>query len=278
MRAADLFSNVHVCNILPVFYYQNSVVCCVVGSSKDILAAYAEIRNVQDVLEKEREQQSFTSIFSLIDTLASELGVQLEMPRTCSRQTLRENYKASNPAEYFKLSVVIPMYDNLIAQLETRFSTLSVRAVTALKLLPQHHSSGLSVSDYEMLHEAYDHHLPSPKTLNHEVSMYMNKISSLENKPSSAKEVLDSVPFALYPNLYTTFKILYTYPVTSATVERANSALGYVKNNRRATMSEERFNSLVLQFIHRDIQVDIQNVIHMFSSSQNRRLRFLTKE
>lgn len=68
-------------------------------------------------------------------------------------------------------------------------------------------------------------------------------------------------------------KTFYTYPVTSATVERGNSALAHIKTKHRSTMGQERFNALLLLFVHRDITVEPEEILKIFQAS-NRRLRF----
>ena len=45
-------------------------------------------------------------------------------------------------------------------------------------------------------------------------------------------------------------------PATSASVERANSALKFVKNVYRSKMSEDRLNSLILMYVPKDIKLD----------------------
>ena len=52
-------------------------------------------------------------------------------------------------------------------------------------------------------------------------------------------------------NIVTILSIIFTTPVTIASVGRANSALRYVKTDFRSTM--DRFNTLLLQYVHRDI-------------------------
>ena len=52
-------------------------------------------------------------------------------------------------------------------------------------------------------------------------------------------------------------------PVTSATVERANSALKSVKTQLRSNMVEDSFNSLIFLYIHRDIFLDYDKIIDM---------------
>ena len=45
-------------------------------------------------------------------------------------------------------------------------------------------------------------------------------------------------------------------PATSASVERANSALKFGKNIYRSKMSEDRLNSLILMYVPKDIKLD----------------------
>ena len=53
----------------------------------------------------------------------------------------------------------------------------------------------------------------------------------------------------MFPNIVRILRIILTTPVTSASVERANSALRYVKTDFPSTMSEGRFNALLLLYV-----------------------------
>lgn len=64
-------------------------------------------------------------------------------------------------------------------------------------------------------------------------------------------------------------------PVTSAGVERANSALKYIKNVHRSTMKEDRLNGLILLFIHRDIPLDYERIIDIFASEYTHKMLFM---
>jgi len=75
-----------------------------------------------------------------------------------------------------------------------------------------------------------------------------------EEKPVSLEATLKSDFFqvrqACYPNLC---RLLLLLPVTLATVERANSALGFIKSARRNAMVQDRMNALLLLFCHSNI-------------------------
>ena len=57
------------------------------------------------------------------------------------------------------------------------------------------------------------------------------------------------------------FAILLVIPVTSASVERSNSALRYIKNIYRNSISEPCLNALMLMYVRRYIKLDYDKII-----------------
>jgi len=51
---------------------------------------------------------------------ASELEIEIRMPRICGRQTAQNNVNAKEK-EYYKIEIFISFLDNLILQLHSRF-------------------------------------------------------------------------------------------------------------------------------------------------------------
>ncbi|KAL5233857.1 hypothetical protein ACI65C_001267 [Semiaphis heraclei] len=78
---------------------------------------------VREALEAIREDadKSFKEIMKNVTTIASELEIEIHMPRICGRQTARNNVIAKDAEEYFKIVIFIPFIDNLILQLHSRF-------------------------------------------------------------------------------------------------------------------------------------------------------------
>jgi len=65
----------------------------------------------------------------------------------------------------------------------------------------------------------------------------------------------------MYPNVTKIIHLLLLTSVTSCT-----------KSCFRGAMSEDRFNALVLLFVHKDIQLDIDAVINMYARRHPRRM------
>ncbi|KAI8497660.1 hypothetical protein Bbelb_243120 [Branchiostoma belcheri] len=111
-------------------------------------------------------------------------------------------------------------------------------ACRALLLIPSN-LDNLQENHIQQLQQCYEPDLPSPHTFMAGCSGQTTFTLELTTcHPSSNPRV--------YPNLCKMLHLLLLTPVTSAGVERANSALSFVKNAYRSTMGEDRLNVLLL--------------------------------
>ena len=76
----------------------------------------------------------------------------------------------------------------------------------------------------------------------------------------------------MFPNIYKVMSVLLTASATSALVERANSTLRFIKTDYRSTISEDRFNALVLLYLHRDVKLDYNRIIQLYANKYPPRL------
>jgi len=81
-----------------------------------------------------------------------------------------------------------------------------------------------------------------------------------------------AVSAGTFPCIAILLRIFCCLPVTTASGERTFSALKYIKSYLRSTMTEDRLNGLAHMFINKDIRLDYERVIDIFSKS-NRRLK-----
>ena len=96
--------------------------------------------------------------------------------------------------------------------------------------------------------------------------------------PSTVSDTLKKISAdgvkLIYPNIMTILYIVLTFSATSASVERTNSALRVIKTSYRSTMSEERFNALILLFVHQHISLYYAKIIDLYSQRHPRRMLF----
>ena len=78
-----------------------------------------------------------------------------------------------------------------------------------------------------------------------------------------------------YPNIATILHTLSITPVTASTTKRANSALKFIKSDRNSTMGQDRLNSLLLLYVHKDLQINYDAVVDSYDSRYPRRIMLL---
>ena len=70
--------------------------------------------------------------------------------------------------------------------------------------------------------------------------------------PETIHDTLKLIESQIFPNIHACLKILGTIPPTSCECETSISKMGLVLTDKRGTMGQERFNSLVLLTVHKD--------------------------
>ena len=83
---------------------------------------------------------------------------------------------------------------------------------------------------------------------------------------------LKSVDSLVFPDIHLALKLLGTLPIATCECERSFSSLRIVKNWGRSTMTNARLNGLALLFTHREIDLDVSEIIDLFAQ-ENRRIQ-----
>jgi hypothetical protein len=159
--------------------------------------------------------------------------------------------------------------DHLLVDLEQRFGALSQLTVRLLNLLPAY-IERLSDEDATAIEHHYQQNLPSKQSFYQQLRRWKELWKGVDKTiaPSTFTECLtnDRYSQSSYPNIMTILHILAVTLVTVATAERANSALKHVLTAKRAWMNQDRFNALVLLYIHRDVDLDFELVIDEYAN------------
>ena len=127
-----------------------------------------------------------------------------------------------------------------------------------------------------ILHYYHDD-LPSPDSFHQELKLWQQMWRNADSTPSTLSDTLAYSRSCriMYPNITTIIHILLLTSVTACSVERANSSLRFVKSCFRSTMNEDRFNALILLFVHKDIKLDIDDIINAYARKHPRRMTLL---
>uniref|UniRef100_A0A8C5QC55 52 kDa repressor of the inhibitor of the protein kinase n=1 Tax=Leptobrachium leishanense TaxID=445787 RepID=A0A8C5QC55_9ANUR len=203
----------------------------------------------------------FSTLHMEATELASELGVELKLPRVVHRQVHRLNYNVESIDEYFRKSLYIPLLDNIINDLKSRFPENAMQCLQIQILMPA-----------VLFGKKMENMVPVMETLlQGELSLWLTKwkreLSNQKDIPQTVLEVLDLCDQDLFPTIRSLLLILATLPVSVASAERSFSTLRHVKTWVRSRMVEDRLNGLCLLYIHRDIPVNTDQVIELFTNS-----------
>jgi hypothetical protein len=136
------------------------------GISQDLSSGLRMIKDCQKDVAIRNDTDELTAfsdgVYSHCCRIAAKLDVAPAVPRICQRQQHRSNSQYSDPEEYFKVTVLIPFLDHLIADLNSRFSKHLQKASRLEAVLP---TSISEKSSFEDIKEAIDFYETDCQTL-----------------------------------------------------------------------------------------------------------------
>ena len=257
------------------FGYTKGLSVLLQGSHLDILTAFEEVASVKQELRSIRDQAEldFKTTYKASIEMAQLAGKdELSRPRCCGRQVYRNNTQTQTPEDYWRVSVFIPFLDSILTELDARFTPDSKERVQGLLLLPKYLDQ-FNDDKISLVKRSFSEDMPQSDIFEQEVRIWKRKWQTFDaDLPQNLAAVLDSFNKEMFPDIYVVLSIACIIPVTTATVERSNSALKYVKTALRSIMGQERLNSLLLLFIHKNISLDYEAIINSFASKHPRRM------
>ena len=125
--------------------------------------------------------------------------------------------------------------------------------------------------------DSYRQDIPNIGGLDAELIMWerlwrdqLNRQADIPDRVSQALAVCDQQAFC---NVFAILQLLATIPISSASCERSISTLRYLKTYLRNTMGQDRLNGLALMYVHRDKNINLDQVIDLFAQMHPRRMR-----
>jgi len=87
-------------------------------------------------------------------------------------------------------------------------------------------------------------------------------------------EVIKETDGILYPNVRYLLIFLATLPVSTASAERSFSQLSRIKSYCRSTMKKNRLNGLAAACIHKDLNINPDEILKLYTQTNSRRFDF----
>jgi len=148
------------------------------------------------------------------------------------------------------------------------------QACRALYLLPGNIQE-LTKDSIDALFDFYRDDMPDADSFYQEVKLWTKRWQHSDQQQLPVSETLRQTCKLMYPNITKILTLLLLTSVTAASCERSNSSLKFIKNSHRSTMGQKRFNALMLLFCHRDIKLDIGQIIDSYARKYPRRMLFV---
>lgn len=226
-------------------------------------------------------------IWIRVKTLASQLNIEIKKPRCCSRQKNRANFETNSVEDYYRLSIFIPLLDNVIMDLNSRFDSSTFDVFHLPLILPN--CAIESMNNEELKEESLKKlinrfypllDIPDESTgltlFKNEFELWRRKwIRDQSSIPNTVIEALLVCDKDVYPIINKLLQLLATLPVSNASAERTFSTLRRLKNWLRSTMNQDRLTGLALLNIHNGIPVETENIITRFAKTGKRRFNLL---
>ena len=117
--------------------------------------------------------ETFEVWYKQVQTLADAIGSVEETPRRTKAQRFRSNVPAESPQEYYKRSVLIPFIDELLQQLNDRFSKDNRHVIQCLfSIIPSLIVDNANIQGIAADLTQFEEDLPSPKSILSELQQF----------------------------------------------------------------------------------------------------------
>ena len=269
-----------------VFGFTHSVTALLQATSNDIINGLELIGSLIDLMSNIRINidKYHDEWYSEACKLAQKINVNESVPRTCARQTARENFPAESPSHYYKLSLSIPLIDTVLSELKKRFEGNQKCIFEGLYLIPYimvgslKNNISMSWKDhFKIFLKFYESDFEdlSFKSLDAELSLWEHHWENCSaNLPDNVSATLKQISFPCFPFIKRALRILGTIPVSSCACERSFSSMKLLKTYNRSTMTNNRLNALAMLYVHLDIHPSSEEVLKRFIAHGPHRLNF----
>ena len=252
----------------------------------DVVKVYKAVDNVVGTLKKCREavDSKHDEWYTEAVEFAAKFDVQPSMKRVAGQMKFRESYLTKDIKEYYKQALTIPLLDRVITELETRFSKEHRIHYDGYYIIPTTILKEKNIiwkARVREFAEKYRKDLPEPINLEMEMEQwehYWQKIREDDaTVPDTIVATLQSIDPVKkwFPNIYRILCLIAVVPATSNSCERSISRLRLLKTYLRSRMLQDRLTSLALIYIHREIELDPEQVIDEFAKNNPHRMKFL---
>lgn len=215
----------------------------------DISAAVSLVETLILEIEAQRTDEKFSEFWRFATNMADKIDVEPMVPRRKKVSTRIdenvENQTFFTFEDECRITFFFEVIDLMLCAVRSRFSIEMNPLLKSLKALS--YPSPENMTDIQILADFYSRDVDK-EVLITEYRLFARGLD--ETIPNSIHDILlhmvKTRKSELFPNLFKLYRLTLTLPVTSSSCERSFSALKFVKNHLRTTMTQNRLNDLMI--------------------------------
>uniref|UniRef100_K7E066 52 kDa repressor of the inhibitor of the protein kinase-like n=1 Tax=Monodelphis domestica TaxID=13616 RepID=K7E066_MONDO len=211
---------------------------------------------------RDKEDPEFTLLYDDVRGLAASVGVAEAPPRICGRPVSLEAFSTEDLREGYRTSLFVPFLDHVIAELREQLLECSPRFLAQLLVpdrLPLLEGEGTEAE----LYDAFQGDIPDSDHFHEELQRWRARWTEVPRKdwPRSLLAALQYLSPGCYPGIHTALSVLATMPIGGPSGEQSSQVLRRAKTWQRSPGKGSRLTGLALMDVHRDMEVDTDQVL-----------------
>jgi hypothetical protein len=240
----------------------------------DISLASLQIEALIAELESFRTMEEFERFWAKTELIAHTIDVEFVEPRRkkASRriEELWQTEVQLSAKDQFRVEFYYATIDLMLISLRSRFSADVLPLLKSIDCLVAPAID--KIENLKTLANFYKKDVQIDVLLP-EYRLFVRSLQNADAKPSGVHQVflhmVASGQCKTYPSVARLYRLVLTLPATSCSCERSFSALKFVKNNLRTTMSQDRLQDLMLLAVEaeRTKCVEIHKAVDYFWNS-----------
>lgn len=251
-------------------------------------SAVNHIKTTNNILNdlRSNNETKFKDLYSKASEKMKELDTTEKKQRITKTQQHRPNPTTDIIQDYFCITMYIPFLDYMVHDLNSRFTEETLSLYNLGIFVPKILIS--TTHDKEILYlESIWEQFGKLEGIRDQCKNKEDFIIKLQGEvlwwreqwknknkidiPSTALDALKNCDKDILPIIHSHLSILSSFPVSVASAERSFSSLRRTKSWLRTITTEERLSGLALIHCHRDINIDIDEVIDIFSKETRKK-------
>lgn len=220
--------------------------------------------------KRKNANEELIILFNKPKNMLKSVNNGIAMPKINSRQTNRINIKTNDPEEYFRIIMYILLIDNFLQQLNERFNNKKELITSLWNAIPKLYV----YKKYEDITPTVDFYTSDPNStaIKAKFVLWLTTFFKIleKERPSNALNALSHCNPNYFPSFFFLLTLLGNLPVSTSTPERTLTTLKRLKPFLRNRTGQERLVGLTLMRVHRDIEIDTEELITTFSNTSRK--------